>query len=372
MRGARLPVLLALALVALAAVGDAGAIDGTPPSITFEVVGTPGANSWYVSPTTIRWRVEDPESGIKSSSGCDATAITSDTAGTRLTCSATNMIDASTTVSLMVKVDITAPTVTGATPDRPPDTAGWYTRPVTFAFAGSDGTSGVASCSSVTYSGPDNATAAVSGTCTDNAGNVSPPSGVSFRYDASAPALRGVSVHAGDREVIVVWTPLPKWEWVEVIRAIVGRRHTRIVYRGSGSKYVDRHVRNGIEYRYAVIGRDQAGHATEAREKAIPVGPLRTPLPGATVVSRPRLSWVRVRGAAFYNVQLFRGSRKVLSAWPKGAHLTLARSWRYRGRREQLTPGRYRWYVWPAFRGKRGVHFGRLIGRSTFVVRSSS
>jgi hypothetical protein len=366
---ARLIGLLVPALLVLATSGQA-AVDGTPPSITFEIVGTQGANGWYVTPATVRWRVDDPESGIRSSSGCDAMTITADTPGTRLTCSATSMIDVSSTVSMTVKVDRTAPTVTGASPDRPPDTAGWYTRPVTWTFAGSDGTSGIAGCSSVTYAGPDNANATVSGTCTDNAGNVSAAGAASFRYDTGAPALRGVVVRAGDGEVMVQWTPLPLWEWVDVVRSIAGSKAApRTVYHGTGSRYVDKHVRNGVDYRYDVIGRDQAGHATAATGRAIPVGALRTPLPGATVVSRPRLSWRAVRGAAFYNVQLFRGSRKVLSAWPRGAHMRLGRSWRYRGRREHLAPGTYRWYVWPAFRRHGEVHFGRLIGRSKFVVK---
>jgi hypothetical protein len=362
--------LTALCLLGLVAAGPAGAVDGTPPVITFEVVGTQGANGWYVSPTTVRWHFDDPESGIKSSAGCDATTLTADTAGTRLTCSATNLADVTSTASLTVKVDRTAPAVTGATPDRGPDTAGWYTRAVTFAFAGTDETSGVATCSSVTYAGPDSGEAAVSGTCTDQAGNVSAPGGTGFRFDGTAPALRGVAVHTGNGEVTVEWTPLPQWEWVEVVRSIAGRpTAVRTVYHGSGSRFVDHGVRNGIDYRYGVIGRDEAGHATEANVRATPVGPLRTPAPGATVTAPPRLTWTAAQGAALYNVQLFRGSKKILSAWPRGPSMRLAGKWRYRGRSQRLTPGVYRWYVWPAFRRSGAVRFGRLIGRSTFVVR---
>ena len=49
------------------------------------------------------------------------------------------------------------------------------TRAVAVAFSGTDGLSGVDSCATVTYSGPDNAAASVPGTCTDKAGNVSAP-----------------------------------------------------------------------------------------------------------------------------------------------------------------------------------------------------
>ena len=361
-----------LCLMALVAAGPAAAVDGTPPAITFEVIGTQGANGWYVSAVTVRWQVADPESGIKVTSGCDTTLLTADTPGTRLTCSATNMIDVTSSVSLTMKIDRTPPAVTGVSPDRAPDSAGWYTRPVTFAFAGADATSGIAGCTTVTYSGPDNGAATVTGTCADQAGNVSAAGAGTFQFDTGAPALTGVVVKPGDREVIVQWAPLPPWEWVEVLRSIAGRTSlSRTVYRGSGSRFVDRKVENGVEYRYAVIGRDQAGHATQAAREAIPVGPLRTPLPRATVKSPPRLSWKAVPGAALYNVQLFRGSRKILSAWPRGASMRLTRSWRYAGSRQRLGPGTYRWYVWPAFRRHGKLRFGRLIGSSSFVMRGT-
>jgi hypothetical protein len=49
-------------------------------------------------------------------------------------------------------------------------------------------TSGIASCSSSTYGGPDNATAIASGNCTDVAGNVTGRN-FALAYDATAPAV---------------------------------------------------------------------------------------------------------------------------------------------------------------------------------------
>src|SRR5205823_11109816 len=48
-----------------------------------------------------------------------------------------------------------------------------------------------ASCFSPTYSGPDAAGAAVSGSCHDKAGNAA-SSTVSFKYDATPPAVQDV------------------------------------------------------------------------------------------------------------------------------------------------------------------------------------
>jgi hypothetical protein len=79
------------------------------------------------------------------------------------------------------------------------------------------------------------------------------------------------------------------------------------------------------------------------------------------------LTWSAVPKATYYNVQLIRGG-KVLSAWPTRPRLRLQRSWLYAGRRHRLTPGRYRWYVWPRFGSRASGRYGRLLGGSSFVV----
>ena len=79
-----------------------------------------------------------------------------------------------------------------------------------------------------------------------------------------------------------------------------------------------------------------------------------------------------MRGARYYNVQLFRGKRKLLSAWPGKPRFELERAWRFQGDRFRLKPGRrYRWMVWPG-RGKRSRNdYGPLIGSGTFTVAPS-
>ena len=82
----------------------------------------------------------------------------------------------------------------------------------------------------------------------------------------------------------------------------------------------------------------------------------------------PLLRWKRVRRATYYNVQLYRKGRKVLTRWPRRASLQLRRRWRYGGKPRYLAPGRYRWYVWPGY-GRRSAHkYGRLLGKSHFTV----
>ena len=88
-------------------------IDTTPPVITPTVTGTLGANGWYISPVSVAWSVNDPESGIASSTGCGSVALSSNTAGTTLTCSATNGVGLSNSVSATIKIDQTPPVISG-------------------------------------------------------------------------------------------------------------------------------------------------------------------------------------------------------------------------------------------------------------------
>ena len=83
--------------------------DGTAPVITPNVSGALGAGGWYRSIVTVSWLVSDQDSGISSSTGCAESNLTSDTAGTTLTCVATNNIGLSNSVSVTVKIDQTVP-----------------------------------------------------------------------------------------------------------------------------------------------------------------------------------------------------------------------------------------------------------------------
>jgi RTX calcium-binding nonapeptide repeat (4 copies) len=92
---------------------------------------------------------------------------------------------------------------------------------------------------------------------------------------------------------------------------------------------------------------------------------LLLPRDGAVVSRPPVLRWSSVSAATHYNVQLWRGNRKVLSRWPDRPRLELHRSWRFHGRSYRLSSARYRWYVWPGFGWGYGSYRRRdfIIGR---------
>ena len=88
--------------------------------------------------------------------------------------------------------------MTAADPDRPADANGWYNGPVGFTIRGTDATSGIASCPSTSYSGTDSATATITGTCRDVAGNASSRP-FSLQYDDTSPTVtKGVAARAPD------------------------------------------------------------------------------------------------------------------------------------------------------------------------------
>ena len=98
---------------------------------------------------------------------------------------------------------------------------------------------------------------------------------------------------------------------------------------------------------------------------------LLAPRTGARVTAPPLLAWRRVARASYYNVQLYRGRLKVLSAWPVRTRLQLRARWTYLGQNRKLSPGVYRWYVWPGYGPARAHRYGALLGQSKFTVRAS-
>jgi hypothetical protein len=337
-----------------------------PPAVSFKLSGPVGEPGWFVGNVTISWTV----TGALSSAGCEAAVqLTQDTAGTTRTCRATNLEGTTTVVTSPIRIDKTAPLATAVATARPPDVNGFYRSPVALAWSGADATSGIHSCTTATYSGPDGA-GAPAGTCRDRAGNVSAPLPFALRYDASAPALTAVAATGGDGVVSLGWSAGDAQRVTVTRTPGLRARAPSVVFDGAAAGYVDSSVRNNIGYAYTVTATDAAGNAASASVKATPRTRLLGPRQAATLAAPPMLRWARVQRARYYNVQVFRGDRKILSTWPTRPRLRLRRTWRYLGRRERLTAGVYRWYVWPGY-GRRSLHrYGRLLGTREFTVRT--
>jgi hypothetical protein len=348
-------IIASLALAALAASPGAAAAQTASPRCTPAPVDCGG---WYGVDVRLGWVVN-----ATISADCDNDVFEEDGVYPR-TCLVRN----STTQSwrsfpVTVNVDKTRPTVKGVAPSRGADTNGWYRSPVQVTFFGDDNLSGVAGCSSGTYSGPDAAAAQVIGRCWDRAGNFSAPGTFNLRYDATAPSLAPVVASGRDHKVRLEWN-VPDAAEVDVRR---GERS--LMSGGPTGNVVDRGLRNGRRYEYLVRATDAAGNTARRTFAVVPGPRLFGPPAGARLDGPPKLRWTRVRGAEYYNVQLFRGGRKILSAWPTKPHLQLDAKWRYAGHKRRLKSGkRYRWFVWPGEGSRSANDYGRLIGARTFVM----
>ena len=364
----RAGIALAAALAAVAVAGGAGQehAAGAVPTVTPLCDGVPGGcGGWSAQPVTLSWRVS-PDDADRA--GCTTRTFATDGVHQQTCTASHDSPPTASAVTVTVRVDRTAPQATAASLSRPPDRSGWHTAPVAVAFAGTDATSGVASCTSLVYAGPDALDAPVAGTCRDLAGNESAPLPVTLRYDATPPALAIGAVRPGDGFSVVVWTAPPDAR-VRVVRT-PGLRGARpsVVFRGRARAFADRRVDNGRVYRYRIEAVDQAGNATVQVVRTRPGRRLLKPADGARVAAAPVLRWTGIAGARYYNVQLRRAARTILSAWPSLPELRLAPAWRYRGRRHSLAPGAYRWWVWPGVGPRRAARYGPAIGSGRFVV----
>ena len=187
-----------------------------------------------------------------------------------------------------------------------------------------------------------------------------------LNYDATPPPKPEVSVLPGNRRVALTW---PSSQYVAEVVRLKAASAQSVVYRGAGGRFVDRRLRNGRRYRYAVTLIDQAGNSASDRVSAVPTrSRLLLPADGAHLRTAPELVWKRVKHARYYNAQLIFRGRKVLTRWPVTNRLQLDERWNSLGRSHRLAKGRYCWYVWPGF-GKRHLHnYGHVLGRSCFRI----
>jgi hypothetical protein len=363
----RRALLLAVVVLTICAASAAAA----PPTITPLVTGQTGDNGWYVSNVIVNWSIS-PQ-GYTVDFGCaPSTSITTDTTGMKVSCGASIGGD-SATASVTIQRDTKPPSVV-PNADRTADGGGLYNHGLSVTWSGADTTSGIASCTSTPYSGPDGNGISLSGACKDKAGNISAPVPFIFSYDSTPPVLADVTVKPDNGSARLAWQASGASR-IMVTRSSGTARAAQsgVVYDGTGSGFTDTGLKNGSRYTYVVQAMDAAGNATSDSVAVTPDAAASTKhllSPGfQSKLSRaPMLRWRAVRRASYYNVQLFRKGKKILSAWPTKPHYQLRKVWTYRGKRHRLMPGTYWWYIWAGY-GHRSEHrYGKLLGRRSFTV----
>jgi hypothetical protein len=313
------------------------------------------STTWYSAALTVVWSANPAPD--QPTSGCElgiAYHYDTNTVTTPpISCSATWSDQTTVIKQYTVHVETSSPSAT-ATLSRPPDSNGWYTHPVGVTFAGSS-FSGIASCASpAAYSGPAASNATVGGSCTDNAGKVANAT-VSFKYDGIAPAIAGATASRSP--------DYKGWYTHPVSFTFKGMDS------GSGIKACQTVTYSGPDSGWVGGGCwDQAGNYSKV-EVWVPYLPDVVKGAAARVASVPLLlHWKAKSHASYYNVQIYRAGRKVLSKWPSRTSLFLSQSWRFDGHRFRLKPGHYHWYVWPGYGSRAADRYGRRIVSATFTV----
>jgi hypothetical protein len=93
------------------------------------------------------------------------------------------------------------------------------------------------------------------------------------------------------------------------------------------------------------------------QQTAPAVGP---PVPDATnTTSGHLLAWAPVANASAYTIEILRGGQLIYSSTTRRANVGIPGGWRRDGQTITLSPGTYRWYVWPVFGSGATRHQGR-------------
>lgn len=351
--------------------------DATPPAVSLSLARGPDFGSWYNHPVAFTASGSDNLSGIAS---CNSGTIGG---GGAVSASCTDGAGNVGTAGASINYDSGAPSIDSVTFDRPPDSNGWYNHPVTVTFHGSDGGSGISSCSSVNYSGPDTTGTTVNGGCSDNAGNRAGGTSPSFKYDSTPPTITNVGSDWDDGTATLTWSASPDTTSIEIDRTpgTAGPDPSE-VFKGIASSFQDRGLTNKVKYVYTISVFDDAGNKAADTVSIIPGAKLYSPARGTTLKSPPLLAWRPVSGASYYNVQLYYGvgaamrqlssatvsGRKVLSVWPLQPRYRLKQIWKWKGKARKLAAGHYRWYVYPGVGKRTANKYGPLIGASDFFI----
>ncbi|OJF10617.1 Neogenin [Couchioplanes caeruleus] len=143
-------------------------VDLTAPEITAEVLGEANADGWYRTAPVVHFTCADKASGI---AVCpEDIAVDADGLGKIVMGTATDQAGNTTTTSVTVSVDRSAPAITASLVEAP-SADGWFNSAPTVHFTCTDEGSGLSECPADVTVTTNGAGQKVSGTATDKAGN---------------------------------------------------------------------------------------------------------------------------------------------------------------------------------------------------------
>jgi hypothetical protein len=225
---------------------------------------------------------------------------------------------------------------------------------------------------SQSYTGLDDGNYLFTLRVTNSVGNVN-ESTRAWTVDTTPPlAVLGLRTRFGNGWIKLLWN-LPTdadYSRVGIWRRRVGGTSWRLIGTRRGrSTFLDQPVRNDVRYEYSLKSVDLAGNRSSAAKVIGRASRILRPAYGALLGSPPLIDWTSVRHATYFNMQLWRHRRKILSVWPSTSSYRLRATWTFGGRHYSLGSANYRVYVWPGFGAKSAVDYGPLLGWTSFTMR---
>ncbi|MCA1721007.1 MAG: PxKF domain-containing protein [Actinobacteria bacterium] len=172
--------------------------DNIAPTVTHTLTPAPNADEWNRSDVTVHFSAKDDDSG----SGVDPGSITPDVVvtdepGKDVLGQALDVAGNKGTDVAKVKLDKTAPAISGAVVSGQLGGNGWYVGPVKVHFTCSDTLSGLAVCPDDVTLTTNGASQSVSGNAYDKAGNKASASVAGISIDQEKPSITSVTPQAG-------------------------------------------------------------------------------------------------------------------------------------------------------------------------------
>ncbi|TFD20913.1 PxKF domain-containing protein [Cryobacterium sp. TMT4-10] len=225
--------------------------DNIAPTVTHTVSPTPNADGWNKGDVTVTFTAKDDDRGSGVTGISAPVTVSTETAGRVVTGSATDAAGNVGTDSVTVKLDRTAPTITGAITAGTRTASGWYTGPVTVTFTCTDALSGIVTCPDPVVLSANGANAA-SGTATDKAGNSTTASVPGINIDQEKPTLTTANVNVQDGTFTVGSVPSPTCTATDSFSGVAS---CRVTVTGGNA--------NGVgTFTYTATATDKAGNST--------------------------------------------------------------------------------------------------------------
>jgi hypothetical protein len=184
-------------------------------------------------------------------------------------------------------------------------------------------------------------------------------------------AVLGLKTRFGNGWIKLLWNKATDVDYshVTIWRKRVGATSwKRLGTRSARSTFLDQPVPNDVRFEYSLRSFDLAGNRSSASKVIGRASRILSPRFGAVLSSPPLIDWTPVRNATYFNMQLWRDGRKILSVWPAESSYRLRATWTFGGKQYALRQARYRVYVWPGFGAKSAVDYGGLLGWTAFTV----